>query len=116
MEIITVNKEKLLDTLRTNRDAHHDLFVKAQEVFREKVIEALDKRLEAARNGGKIDLRIGLPEPLDYTDSFERAIAMVEWAEGNTVELSERDFQRYVLNDWEWAVAFAQNTGSYLVS
>lgn len=115
MQNITVDKDKLLATLRTNRDQHHELFLKAQDVFRNRVIEVLDERLAQAREGRKVDLFIGLPEPVDYTDKFDESIAMVEWAEGSTMDLSEKDFQRYVLNKWEWAAAFAASTKSYLV-
>lgn len=114
MQTITVSKPKLLDTLRTNREEHRELFLKAQVAFREKVIETLDAKLASARAGERVELWIRLPEPEDHTDSFDTAIAMVEWAEGGLIELTEKDFQRYVLNNWEWAVAFAQNTRSYV--
>jgi hypothetical protein len=115
MQTITVAKERLLSTLRTNRDEHRELFLKAQALFREKLIEVLDERLARARAGDKVELWIRLPEPEDYTAQFDQAIAMVEWAEGDTIELSEKDFSRYVLGQWEWAKAFAANTESYVI-
>ena len=114
MEKITVNKEKLLTTLQTNRSEHRAMFEKAQEVYRAEVIKVLDKRLKQARKGGRIVTFINLPEPVDYTTEFDRAIAMVEWNEGNEVTLSERDFQRYVLNMWEWQQNFAASTMRYV--
>jgi hypothetical protein len=115
MQNITVSKAKLLQQLQDNRASHRALFLQAQEVFREKVIQTLDQRLAQARSGGRIELFINLPEPVDYTDEFDRAIAMMEWEESDQITLSEKDFQRYVLNKWEWAAAFAANTQSYLV-
>lgn len=114
MQTITVAKDQLLATLKDNREAHRELFLKAQDAFRERVIEVLDHKLAEAREGHKVELWIRLPEPEDHTDSFDRAIAMVEWAVGDTIELSEKDFQRYVLNLWEWEQAFAANTMSYV--
>lgn len=114
MQNITVDKQKLLDTLRENREEHRNLFLAAQDVFRQKVVEALDRRLAEARAGGKIDLYISLTEPQDYTSSFDRAIQMIEWDEGDQITLSEKDFQRFVLNDWEWAGNFAASTMSYV--
>lgn len=113
MQTITVPKEKLLATLQENREAHRETFLKAQGVFRERVITALDERLQAIRDGQKIDLQIYMPEPVDYTDSYDRAIAMVEWAVGDTMELSEKDFKQFVLNDWDWGRMFAESTVSY---
>lgn len=114
MQTITVSKQRLLETLRTNREEHRELFLKAQDVFRQRVIEVLDERLRHARAGRKVELFIHLPEPEDYTERFDQAIAMVEWAEGNSIELTEKDFQRYVLNRWEWAQSFAAATRSYV--
>lgn len=114
MQNITVDKDRLLKTLKTNRDEHRDLFLQAQGVFRQKVIEALDERLARARGGEKVELFISLREPQDYTEEFDRTISMIEWSQGDTMDLSEKDFQRYVLNKWEWAEAFASSTAQYL--
>lgn len=114
MQNITVSKDDLLTTLRENRTAHRELFLKAQDAYREKVIEVLDERLAAARAGRPIDLYINLPEPEDHTDSFDTAISMIQWEVGETITLSERDFTRYVLNKWEWQHSFAANTASYV--
>lgn len=114
MENITVDKVRLLETLTANREEHQAIFAKAQVAYREKVIEVLDQRLADARAGRKIITFLNLPEPTDYTDAFDRAIKMVEWQEGETIELSEHDFERYVMNDWEWQGKFAASTQSYV--
>jgi hypothetical protein len=115
MDTIRVKKDDLIATLRGNRDIHRETFLKAQDVYREKVIAAFEERLEAARNGEKILTYINLPEPEDHTDAFNTAINMLEWEIGDEVDLDRRDFQRFVQNQWEWGASFAANTGSYLV-
>lgn len=114
MKQVTVQKNKLLETLKHNRDEHKGLFEKAQEIYRAKVIDVLDRRLQEAKAGGKVKTYINLPEPVDYTSEFDRAIAMIEWDEGATVTLDERDFQRFVLNNWEWNHNFLANTTAYV--
>lgn len=116
MKTITVPKDKLIETIKKNRDDHRDMFLAAQEKFREQIIEELDKRLERARKGKQVDLFIRLPEPVDYTKSYDTALAMLEWEVDDAVELSESDFNRYVENNWEWAQHWASNTGSYLAT
>lgn len=116
MQNITVSKGTLLEALEANRAEHRELFLAAQKAYREKVIELLDQRLAQARSGGRIELYFALPEPEDHTDSFDTAISMIEWEVGDTIVLSEKDFQRYVLNKWEWRHSFEANTQSYLAS
>lgn len=114
MDTITVSKERLLTTLKENRDRHEEIFLAAQEVYRLKVIEVLDERLRQAREGQRVSTYISLLEPVNYTEEFDRAITTVEWAEGATVQLDETDVQRYIMNRWGWAAKFAANTQSYV--
>lgn len=114
MENITVPKDQLIHTMRVNRDEHRAQFLAAQEKYREAVIRELDRRLRQAREGGVINLGFTLPAPVDYTDSYDTAIQMLEWEVADEVTLSEHDFERYVLNKWEWARQFAASTQSYL--
>jgi dsDNA-binding SOS-regulon protein len=116
METINVAKDRLLATLKQNREDHLDLFLKAQEGYRLQVIEVLDERLQQARDGKQVSTFINLPEPKNYTEAFDTAISMVEWAEGATIELDQRDFERYVLNKWEWAQAFIATNSQYVGS
>lgn len=113
MENINVRKDKLIETMQANRDAHRGEFLEAQKKYREKAIEALDRQIALAKAGDKFDLGFSLPIPQDYTKSYNSAIAMLEWEISDEIELDERDFKRYVLNDWEWAAAFAGSTQIY---
>lgn len=114
MEAITVDRLELIKTLKANRDEHREMFEEALGVYRERVVEELERHLDDAKNGRKISRSIGLVEPRDYTDEYSRVIAMLEWDKNPTVQVSEHDFGRYVLNDWEWREAFAASTGAYL--
>jgi hypothetical protein len=111
-----VLKDHLLKKIKENRANHRAEFLAAQTVYRQRVIEELDKRLDDARNGRTISLVFSLPTPQDYTESYDTAIAMLEWEQGDKVEISEDDFRRYVENKWEWARAFAANTSIYTTS
>lgn len=116
MEIITVDKERLLKTLKKNRKEHRGMFEQALEEYRTAAIKQLDERLRQARARKKIDLVFRLPVPEDYTESYDTAIEMVKWAKGSTIDLDQGSFEQYVLNKWGWARSFNANTASYLVS
>ncbi len=113
MNAVTVKKEELLEKLRANRSSHRDVFLKAQEEYRAEVIVELDKMLEDARGGRRIRRMVALPEPEDHTADYDRVIAMLEMSVGLEIEISEHEFQRYVLDQWEWAGSFAANTLRY---
>lgn len=115
MNTITVDKATLLDTLRTNRDEHRAIFEKAMEVYAEKMIEELERRIAEIKAKSKIRRGFSLPEPEDHTDDFDTAIQMLEWDIGDEVNLSMGEFQQYIQNEWRWQQAFAGSTQSYLV-
>lgn len=115
MDTITVDKAQLIATMTENRSKHQGIFLKAQAGYREQAIQALDRKLQNAREG-KINLTFSLPAPKDFTVEYDTALSMLEWAQGDSVDLDQRDFERYVLDRWDWANQFVGSTSAYLVS
>lgn len=114
MDDITVSKERLIETLKDNREKHRATFLAGQKVYRAKMIAELDRALDEAKNGGAIQRAFSLPVPEDHTDDFDTVIAMLEWDQAETVVLSYRDFQTYVENQWGWRASFATSTEAYV--
>lgn len=118
MDKITVSKGDLVATLKTNRANHKAEYDKAVEVYKERFVDMAKKfatdAVYRAANGIKFEGFGWLPVPEEHTDDFDRALQMLEWDLGETVELSTYEFAQYVQNDWGWAKSFASNTSSYL--
>src|SRR5262249_49279311 len=115
MQSIRVEKAKLVTILKKNRKAHHDIFLEAQKGFRQVVTDELEKRLELARKGKRIDQYLHLPEPQDHTRDYDRIISMLEMDLADIVELSEGDYAKYVLDDWQWKREFLGTNRAYSV-
>jgi hypothetical protein len=113
MNAINVDKAKLIETLKANREKHRKIFLEAQEGYREQVVAELDKMLDEARSGKKIRRAIHLIEPMDQTKDYDRAIAMLEMSVDATVALEEHDFQSYVLDQWGWKSQFNHSNALY---
>lgn len=113
MNTVRVRKTDLIETITKNRDEHRGIFLKAQERFRERLIEELDARLARARKGKQVDLAIRLPEPVDYTDEYDRALDMLAWEIAEEVELDQQGFAQLVRNEWSWARTWASNSLAY---
>lgn len=115
MRDITVFIPDLVDKIRANREAHREKFLKAQEAFRARAIEELDRRLADARNGSRINLYIDLPEPKDHTADYDRVLEMLAMHVEDTIDLSEKDVQMYVQDDWGWKREFELTNLVYAV-
>lgn len=110
MEKITVNKAELLERLHANRADHEGIFQEAIDGFAEEATNQLEDQLELLRDGRRRDVRVSIVAPQDHTSDYDRAIAMVGMALGDTITLSETDFAQYVMDDWHWQAHFLSNS------
>jgi hypothetical protein len=111
MHSVKVKRTNLLEKITKNRDAHRDLFLKAQEGYRIDVIVELDKMLKDARDGKSIRRTINLVEPQDHTNDYNRVITMLEMSIDDDIDLDARSFDNYVMDNWDWK-AFAESTNA----
>lgn len=110
----TVPKDKLLTKMRANREAHHAKYKEATESYRLAAIAALTEQLDHAHAREPFNLSFALPLPRDFTEEYDRAIEFFEWDTDEQVVLDRASFNRYVLDEWEWANQFMASTAAYL--
>lgn len=113
MRTIIVLKDELREIVQANRDEHRNDFLEAQEKFRERVVEELERRLEDARQGRQVDMAIRLPVPEDHTADYDRVLRMLDISVGDTIELEEDDVACYVQDDWAWKRAWISTMSNY---
>ena len=114
MSIVTMaNLENRIAVLRTNRDGHRKLYLEAWEEYRRQVLEAMQHNLTHAKNGGHLELRITMRTPEDHTEEYDAVIGLLEMSDDDTIELNAHDYERFVLDRWEWRRSFKDNTLSY---
>lgn len=114
MQKVKIKREDLLRNVQLNRSKHRNLFLKAQEGYREEVIEELDKMLKEAREGKRIRRLIELPEPVDHTSDYDRVIRMLEMSVDEEIELTSVEFDQYVMDNWSWKEFVFATNSSYV--
>ena len=111
MNTVKVKREELLAKVRSNRDAHRTLFLKAQEGYSKLVIEELDRMLQDAKDGLSIRRSVTLTEPSNHLKDYDRVVTMLEMSVDDTITLDAQDFDRCVMDSWDWSrFALATNT------
>lgn len=113
MHSVKVNRTELLVRIKTNRDEHRKLFLKAQEGYRAAIIEELDRMLQEARDGKEIRRHISLPEPQDHTLDYDRVIDMLQMSQDNIIEIADHEFDQFVRDNWSWKGAFDTTSAMY---
>ena len=117
---VKVNRDKLLERLKSNRELHKSEFEKSFTAYRSKVARLMlgDSRvLETAATKVQdlardlplpevIFRHLHVPRPQDHAIDYDRAIDRIEWEEDGVVEITEGDFNCYVRNEWDWQKRF----------
>lgn len=116
MFTVAIPKDSLLRKLAENRAAHRAIYEKALEGYRKFAIKQFEKALDDAKQGKKIRGYIALTEPKDQTKDYNRAIAMLEMCVDGDVEIGEREFDQYVLDNWDWKDQFTTTNALYVAN
>lgn len=138
---VTVNREKLLETLKANREKHQKDYDEAvagyKSIATERLQKLMSKSVEAVKDNydmllkklSKFDpssvdtfddrvvlvqaMSFDLKVPKNHVSSYDVAIKMAEWEVNETVELTQAQFQCFVMDDWDWQEEFQTIKMSY---
>jgi hypothetical protein len=108
-----VDKAKLLAILKTNRERHKAVFDEAVAGYKAQATRLLKEHLLRVQRGRNVRVHVVLTQPVNQTRSYDRVIGMLEMAIANEVELSEEDYQQYVMDDWSWKEDFLTSNAQY---
>jgi hypothetical protein len=114
MKTVKVKTDELLGIVKSNRDAHRDMFEKAMAGYRKQAIAELDRAITDAKAGRKITRYLSLVEPIDQTKDYDRVIEMLRMSVDEEVELTSTEFAQYVQDDWSWKDQFLATNISYI--
>lgn len=114
MRNVTVDRDDFLVQVMANQQAHREVFEEALGGFQKRLHRELDQRIRDLKAGRQINQYIGLPEPEDHTDDYDRVIMMARMSLDDTITLSEDEFAMYVMDQWRWKQDFAESTLRYL--
>ena len=115
MDKVFVKKPELLEVLRTNRAKHEEEYKEAHKNYLEEVYTTLKRSLENL--DGKEDPELSkltmLIRPKNYLQEYDRAIKMIEMTTQDEITLTEDDFDKLVLDNWQWKDNFTAMNSFY---
>ena len=111
---ITIKKNKLLTVLVKNKEKHVDNFKKAKAAFKDKALSELNGRIGLIESGRSFDMNFSLPVPISYEKDYARAIGMLEFHMGESIELSQELYRKFIDDEWDWSRQFGVSTMSYV--
>jgi hypothetical protein len=116
MQKVTVKRDQLLAKVKENRKAHREVFEISLKGYRKAVVEHLEKLLDDAKEGKRIEHNVRMPVPQDQTPEYDQAIAMLEMSVDKEIELTAQEFACYVMDRWHWKKQFTASNKGYFDS
>ena len=114
MKTVIVEKAKLVEILKTNRDDHNEKYKIAFEGYSKKFIAKIEKMLAKAKAGTIPSRRYldTLDKPENHAEDYDRVLEMLEMHVGDQIELQHGEFRCYVKDEWNWQDRFVRSFSS----
>ena len=113
--IITIKKADLLKRIQENKQKHILDYEEAVSAYRKEAKRQLVAQ-KRALDKGDLNIRINLITPIDKRDEYDRISEIFIWEIKEEVELTQGEFNEYVLDDNDWAVASRLQNSIYKAS
>jgi len=116
MREVTVSKEKLIDSLTKNLDAHRAAFRESHNAWQLEAIEFHNNRISDIKNGaigthGRDKLEPA--EPASYEKNYIQALEMLKMEVGEVVTIGKDEFRQFVQDEWEFSSHFNSQVAAY---
>ena len=109
---ITVKKSELIEQIQKNKEAHIKEYAEAIDAYRNEARKQLTSLSEGLTNG-KLDLKLSLISPKNEEAEYDKLLLMFRWELNDTVELSQGEFNEYVLDETPFAIQAKYLNSSY---
>ena len=109
---IRVDKSVLLKELQRNRDKHYSEYTETLADWRKVSKKVLEQMLAKVDSDDFEPLNISV-KPMSHLGDYDRVIKMLELSKDSEFVLTERDFQRYVMDVWDWSGSFKLESTMY---
>lgn len=133
---VNVSRQRLLCTLRGNREKHAGEYAEAMDLWRQEIREKIENarqkalqevtsRAEAAMKDPDShverddfyfldeNVSVHAVRPRSFLSEYDSAILLFDHDVSDTVELSMAEFRCFIQDQWDWSQHFAQTMSLY---
>lgn len=99
---VRVEKEKLISQIKENKEIHIKEYKEAVIAYKTEALKQLED-LKNKANEGDMTLYLKLVTPIDNSEKYDKLVTQFEWEVKNMVELSQSEFNKYILDDTDFS-------------
>ena len=113
MKTVKINKTELLESVKKNLETHKSDYEESVDGYYVELLKKLKSKVKAVKAREKIDMIIHLVKPENHSKEYERVIKMLEMTTEDEIELTVREFDNYVMDNWGWSDDFGTTKMMY---
>lgn len=114
VDIVKVEKLKLLEIVRTNREKHAKDYTEAVQGYFVSAIDSMEKALARVSEGNLDPINISEQPPVSHLAEYDRAIRKLVMTIDDIIELNDLAFRNYVDDEWSWRQSWNFQNTKYL--
>lgn len=97
--VIKLKKKKLLAKILDNKKKHIKEYNQATHAYHKEALRQLNAEKDRLLNKASLDIKLDLITPIDNSKNYDKIYQMFEWEISANVELTQSEFNEYVLDD-----------------
>jgi|18_taG_2_1085343.scaffolds.fasta_scaffold58069_2 hypothetical protein len=113
LKTISVDKHKMLDTIKKNMDQHLVAYKEAMLGFEKHYKSVLEDMINRFEFDNEIKSHVSFDIPKSHEEDYKSIIEMLEMSVDDVVYVTYDQFQRYVRDNWEWKKDFLMLSAKY---
>ena len=116
MNSIKMERVKLLEIVRENKEKHIAAYNESVEDYKAAVLKIAKRNHFLAKTGdlNQIGQMKKFPNhPVSYEDNYTKAIRMLELSVEDVIDIEEHIFNQLVLDEWGWKQQFVATGALY---
>lgn len=117
MNTVQMNRKDLISALEENLKVHLENYEEALQGWQRDYTTQLEEEYRNVTGpnwDGEGPWRMQDPRPISYENDYRNMISMLTSDIRDVIELSHYDYQRYVLDQWEWKDNFLLSNSKYM--
>jgi len=111
--VININKADLIAKIKENKQAHIKDYTEAVEAFKIQANNQIEKAGKHLESGELNEIKLNLKVPVNKESEYDKLVIMFEWEQKDIVELSQQEFNEYILDESDFAVAARLQNSTY---
>lgn len=114
MQTVNIDKIKLIEVLKVNKEKHVAEYKEAVLDFANLVINISNHNKDIIEDGVDFEKLKTIPSaPISYEDSYIKALLMLEYSVDTVIGLDTDDFEKLVQDNWDWKHRFSLSNSIY---